>query len=509
MTRIVIRLALVIALILFASASPFADEIQRGPNPPFGSMTRFPFDAVNDANLNVHFAIPVVAKGVTEFGPTSENLISSIDLPDGSSYQFTYEQTPGSSGSVTGRLASISLPTGGEISYAYSGSNNGITCDYAITPKLTRTSPDGTWTFSYSENGTEWMDTVTDSAGNSTDYDFQLAQISDGYTDSAYETQRTIYQGSSVLETINTCYNGASSPCTGTTVNWPLTKVSSTISWPSGQTSETATSYNTCALPTEVDEYGYGNGSVGGLVRKTLTSYASLGNNIEDRPSSVAIYASGASNPSSQTSYGYDQGSVTTTSGTPQHVSISGSRGNLTTTTYLVTSSSTISTTATYYDTGTVKTSTDSKGNQTSYAYGTSSCGNSFATSITMPLSLSRSQTWNCNGGLIASSTDENGQTTNYSYDLMNRPAETTYPDGGWKLINYTSENQIDTYTGITTTTPSTSCASCEHDQENLDGLGRQVSKILVSDPEGQTTTSTAYDSLGRVQKRSNSVSDT
>lgn len=277
-----------------------------------------------------------------------------------------------------------------------------------------------------------------------------------------------------------------------------------TTAWPSGQTSQTVTNYNTYGSPTEVDEYGYGSGAVGSLVRKTLTSYASLGNHINDHPSSVAVYASGASNPSSQTTYTYDQGSVTATSGTPQHISVTGSRGNATTTTYSITSSSTISTTATYFDTGTVQTATDSNSNQTTYGYSGTSCGNSFATSITMPLSLSRSQTWNCNGGLIASSTDENGQITNYSYDFMNRPSQTNYPDGGWNLMSYTGANQQDTYTGITDTTPSTSCTSCSHTQKNLDSLGRESTSVLVSDPEGQTTTSTSYDSLGRTQKRSN-----
>jgi hypothetical protein len=61
-------------------------------------------------------------------GTTSANLVSEIDLPDASKYSFAYEQTPGYSGFVTGRLASVTLPTGGKISYTYTGSNNGIVC---------------------------------------------------------------------------------------------------------------------------------------------------------------------------------------------------------------------------------------------------------------------------------------------------------------------------------------------------------------------------------------------
>src|SRR5947199_1386782 len=35
--------------------------------------------------------------GITEYGPASGNLISEIDLPDGTKYTFSYELTPGSS----------------------------------------------------------------------------------------------------------------------------------------------------------------------------------------------------------------------------------------------------------------------------------------------------------------------------------------------------------------------------------------------------------------------------
>lgn len=84
--------------------------------------------------------------GVTEYGPKSNALVSSIQLPDGSQYQFTYETTPGSctplsgtysSNCVTGRIASVAQPTGGVITYTYSGGSNGIESD-GSTAGLTR-----------------------------------------------------------------------------------------------------------------------------------------------------------------------------------------------------------------------------------------------------------------------------------------------------------------------------------------------------------------------------------
>lgn len=427
------------------------------------------------------------------------SLVDRITLPDNTFYQFAYEPTPGNPGDVTGRLASVTLPAGGTISYTYTGPNNGLICADGTAAGLTRTTPDGTWTYTRAIGpGAASTTTISDPQGNQTVIQFQ----------GTYETERQVYSGSSssgtLLDTVYTCYNGASYPCNSTAITLPITQTAKTNSWASGQTAQTVSSYNAYGLTTEVDEYGYGNGSPGALVRKTTTTYASLGNNINDRPSQVSVYAAGATNPTSQTSYTYDQGSVTSTSGTPQHVSVSGSRGNATTTSYLVSPSTTIGYTATYYDTGTVNTSADSNNNNTTYTYGTSSCGNSFPTTISLPLNLSRSKTWNCNGGLIASQTDENGQVASFSYDLMNRPIQTDLPDGGWKLTTYTGANQRDTYTGITDTTPSSSCTSCKHDQLNLDSQGRPSTTILVNDPEGQTTSSTAYDSLGRVQKRSN-----
>ena len=63
-----------------------------------------------------------------EYGPVSTSLVNTISFPDGSAYQLSYEPTPGNTANVTGRLASVTLPAGGVIQYAYSGGSNGIVC---------------------------------------------------------------------------------------------------------------------------------------------------------------------------------------------------------------------------------------------------------------------------------------------------------------------------------------------------------------------------------------------
>src|SRR5260370_9474433 len=80
---------------------------------------------------------------MAEYGPPSNSLVSEIDLPDGSKYSFTYEPTPGVSGHVTGRLASVTLPTGGAITYTYTGGSSGnITCADGSASGLQRYTPD-------------------------------------------------------------------------------------------------------------------------------------------------------------------------------------------------------------------------------------------------------------------------------------------------------------------------------------------------------------------------------
>ncbi len=106
-------------------------------------------------------------------------LVTSIVLPDNTQYSFTYEATPGTctpySGTTctTARLASITLPTGGAITYSYSGgSNNGILWSGSAAT-LTRTTPDGTWTYAHSESGTAWTTLITDPQSNQTNINFE------------------------------------------------------------------------------------------------------------------------------------------------------------------------------------------------------------------------------------------------------------------------------------------------------------------------------------------------
>jgi RHS repeat-associated protein len=446
--------------------------------------------------------------GISEYGPTSGvYLVSEIDLPDhavnsSDKFTFTYETTPGHSGNVTGRLASVTLPTGGTIMYSYSGGSNGIVCADGSTATLERSTPDtgsNYWTYAHSEPGAStWATTVTDPQGNQTLLNFQ----------GIYLTERQIYQGSStsgtLLKTVLNCYNGSTpsgSPatCNSATITLPMSSKATYTIWPGSPTmeSEVVQSYNTTSgLGTETDEYAYGSGAPGSLVRKTVTSYASLSNGILNAASQVTVY-NGSGSVVAETVNTYDQGTPTTTSGTPQHTTFSGSHGNLTTTQLYVTSSTYLTKTYTYYDTGNVNVTTDTNGGQSTYSYGSGSCGNSFPTTVTEPVgSMTHTMTWNCTGGIETSATDENGQTTYYDYATNGYfwvPDYTKDPEGNKTTFAYTGLSSVESALNFNGTTSTVDILS------TADALGRpHLSQVKESQSSSTyDTTETDYNSDG------------
>jgi RHS repeat-associated protein len=437
--------------------------------------------------------------GITDYGTNgnmSANLVSEIDLPDGSKYSFGYEPTPGHSGFVTGRLASVTLPTGGTISYTYLGGNNGIVCADGSTATLTRTTTTdgGTWTYAHSESGTAWTTLITDPQGNQTNMNFQ----------GIYETQRQVSQlingSQSLLRQWTTCYNTNTSSCNTTAITLPITQRNVTDQYgASGPQCQHIYKYNSVGGLFEQDDYDYPSGTT--LLRKTLITYASLGNITAFRQQVTVQNGSGTT--VSQTNYNYDETTPTATSGIAQHTSVGGSRGNLTSINYPV---SGLTSHFTYYDTGSPNTSQDVNTATTTYNYGTdntANCQMAFPISVSEPLNMSRSMNWNCTGGVMTQLKDENGQTTglstNYTWNdpYFWRPANVLFPDGGETDWTYNS------LTSFKTTTKMNSSQSIVTTQL-LDGLGRSKEQQLNSDPEGVVYADTTYDALGRVYTVSN-----
>jgi len=408
---------------------------------------------------------------------------ASVSLPDGSSLSFTFEPTSPGSSNITGRLQSITLPTLGKITYAYSGGTNGINCSDGSTPILKRTTPDGTWTYVHTppvSGSTISTTTITDPSGNRTSLTFS----------GNYETQRLVYQSSgktlTLAETILTCYNGNFTNCASTSVSTPITRVDRYRTITGGKTALSETFFNGVGMVTQQNEFGYGVNTgaapTGAPLRATETTYATIsGINpyIQDRPSCVQVTAGASplvcstvtSNTISITNYlNYD------------------SKGNVGTIEQWVGGSSHLSRSFTYNSNGTVATSTDVNGTVTSPAYnGTGGCNGVLPTSTTAG-GLTTSYVWDCNGGVMTQISDANSQPVQFGYDMMWRVTSVTDPQGNIRNTKYTpaatsTPATVETYLNFPTPTPTSTVDSLDI----LDGLGRLAESEKRTAP-GATT---------------------
>jgi RHS repeat-associated protein len=454
-------------------------------------------------------------------------LVDAITYPDGSAYHFTYLLD--ANGAVVvpvgGQtyLASLTLPSGGIISYTYPGGVSGSspTCP-AWIPSLTRTTSDGTTTYTRTVTAnssapcgiTASFTNIAKASGDQANIyfvipqhyavipDYNLKRADTGWfldSGKTMETKRVEYDHSNLstpIRTTTSCYNGTTGDCTSVVFNEPVTQLVVTTTLDNGQTSKNVTQYTGVSLPTEVDEYDFGASS---LTRKTVTSYASLGNNISDRPASVIVYDN-AGNTVEKTTYSYDETTPSPMT-LPGHTTVSGSRGNPTNVyRWLVSTNQSFRTQYTYDDAGQVTATTDPNGNVTSYNYDTAT--DAYRTKITRPTTNSVTHVstfvYGPNSGGVTSAYDENNQLTSYKYDSMFRPSSITYPDGGQTTFSYTPTSRTTNrlqQTGVWVT-----------NIEQTDGYGRTARTQVTSDPDCATgdKTDTTYDVLGRVYTVSN-----
>jgi RHS repeat-associated protein len=432
----------------------------------------------------------------SDFGPYSAWLPSSISMPDGSSYGITYEPTPGYPNSVTGRIAKITLPTGGSISYSFTGGSHGIDCQTSqYVPILTRTltNSDGStavWKYDGQTLAAPQV-LVTDPYNNDTVYTFGAAIPNYGELNSGFESQKLIYSGShstgTLLKTVVTCYNGnttncaTTSPMGGSIITEKDTTTTIAGMSTSSQSKQTLTF---TGLLTRDREYDFGASTP--TIDRTVSygSYSggsclSLGATINNRVC-TDVTKNGTGTVLTQTNNSYD------------------ANGNLTTESSLVSGSTYLTKSSTHNANGTVATATDVNGAQSTPTYG--ACNGLMPTSIAEPLSLSISMTWDCNGGVMTAKTDENGQTiyTNYfvnsSADPFYRPLQTK--DALGNITNFTySVNSTESAMLFN------SGASTVDVLTTFDGFGQAIDTQKRQAPGSANwdTVSTAYDLMGRV----------
>lgn len=476
----------------------------------------------------------------------AKNFVQSVVVYNGSSWTaspaWTFEyvdRDPGDSSSINyGSLTKITFPTGGSISYAYSrwalcnGDNIVVPVSRGVISRTVNAN-DGSGPHITTYNGSTVVNgslvpVETDPAGNET-----LHTITGlGGSCSYYETQTQFYQGThasgTLLKTVQTDYmyqpNNLDVVGDGTTTVINVLPTRVTTTWPNNKITKVEKDYDSqlslvfngfftesFGNVTEMREYDYGTGVPGALLRKTDYTYLAFTNssyrtaNMIDRVASVTVY-NGSGTQVSQTTYGYDEGTLSASGVTTNHVSLpTGTlRGNQTSVhRWLNTTGGTLNTTTAFYDTGMPYQVTDPGGHVTTLAYSSANAG-AYVTQTTMPTTNSPnnsahviSGTYDFNTGLLASFTDQNSQTTNYNYDPLWRISSANFPGGGQTTFNYPDLLTIERVqlmaTGIST-----------DGFFHFDGLGREIRRISAND---ETTpwdqVDTCYDVRGSVRFKS------
>lgn len=460
-------------------------------------------------NIRTNFS----CSGITEYTASNVNLPVSVQLPNGTQYAISYETTPGYQGYVTGRISKIILPAGGYVQYEWGTTNDGVSCSDGSTLNITRTVSDGTNTntWQYSRSCSAPACTVTETLPQMP-YDSAANQIVDTFMN-GLQTQEEIYQGNTsggtLLETIDTTWKPNSAT--------PATR---TVVLPNNQQSEVTTNYDNYSNLLERDEYDWGNGAPGPLVRKTVNTYLSSSayqnEGIVNRLQTSVVY-NGSGTIVAQTQYEYDNYTAgISASGAVQHDANYGTgfttRGNVTAVKrWRSQDSSWMTTRFQYDDAGNVVSSTDPAGRTTTFSYAdswanttcTPSGGNgaAYTTAITNALNQTAATSqYNSCTGTAASVTDANNQVTSFTYDSFGRLLQKTVPGGGQTTVTY-----ADTATPPTATTSVKLSGTSNATSEVVyDGLGRVIQSQTTSDPAGTDYVDTTYDPLGRAYTLSN-----
>ena len=322
-----------------SAGSSFTDTLGVTALTVTGSSPRtftYPIPSQNNSPASASATITYVAATVqTNFQCTgigeylsggSVNLVSRITLADGTYYAFTYEPTPSVQGAVTGRLASITLPTGGTISYGYTGgcssAGAGINADGTVGA-LIRTTTDGTRSYTRAPTTGGTSTTVQDEKNNQSVYNFVADS---GGLGRFLETHRKVYQNSASgtpLLDRTTCYNGAANPnCDNQSLSLPVTEADLTESYNGISPTLSKNGYDASgSLLTSSAIY---NGTT--LLQSTTASYNLLGE------MTATSSADGSGNTFAFSYLNYDESTPVATSGLPNHLAVTGTRGNLTST---------------------------------------------------------------------------------------------------------------------------------------------------------------------------------
>src|SRR5882672_9033312 len=514
-------------------------------------------------SLSTHFNITVPSYGLIIENAETRQKVTSIVLPNGKSYSFQYE-TNGYGG-----ISRIDFPTGAFVTYVWdTWADAQRSYRYVTSRTLNVDGQVYTWNFSRGacDGGTfypceAYAVTVTDPLLNQQVY----------HADHGSVTSAKIYNGTAAgtpLRQIDVAYLVLKGYRSGTDETGRLpTRITTTLDGSVSSKIEydyetltypyqTCTSWIDCSYNgpysgtwqtsrgnvTEIREYDWGQGSPGGLIRRTKKTSLHDPN---AKPSTASTYLSlnivnkvltdticdgivpcaGTGDQAAKTQYEYDNyvpsgadaNPLLSTSGAAQHdyTNFSTSviyRGNATRVKrWRNTDSTLLTTTYQYDDLGNIHLIRDPLTHTTSFSY-TDSFANSFCSlptgkngqawvsQVTNALSQNLQVARYPCTGLVQAHKNQNDINasragTTYTYDLLGRPTQKNLPDGGQVATAYNDVPPVSsTSTTKITTTPLTNHVITTIE----DGLGRQRKTQLSSDPDGTTYTRTAYDALGR-----------
>jgi RHS repeat-associated protein len=430
-----------------------------------------------------------------------EPLPTAITFPDSTSLGLAWEPTPGYLADRTGRLAQITMRDGSStVSFNYNptaSNNDGLNCTYLVPNSMTRTTSDGTVTYtwtSFTNGGTNYGNYTTklDSSQNKTVYTF-TGLSSNGVkpiptVQALTEVQYFHNTGTIASPTYSStadrtniyCYNTSSpivASCQYGVMTMPITEVDVFTAFAGQGTnySRRQTMYDGYGNVTYVAQYDFGSGSPSSATATSFGSWTGstcvpVGNNINDKPCQITV-TSGTSTIS-VTRFAYN------------------SHGNLLTTYVSPNGGSTFLSNATansYNSNGTPSALYDVANNKTTYAYSSSGyvgCGTAciqypFPTTITnIGTGLTELASYNAIGGVKLNDVGPNGttQTTTYSYqencgsvaDPWWRVGSVTDPSGNIVCKAYSADS-------VATTLSFNSGVSVNNTVTTMDGYGRTI----------------------------------
>lgn len=505
------------------------------------------------------------------------HVMNKVALPNGTSYLISY-QLPDGTTNPFGEPTKITFPTGGYVRYVYQTLPS---FDYYLVDGLgpcfftafvdsrrvveRDVSVDGVteqkWQYAYQyiSASNTYTTTVTDPMGNVTVHTFDAVGL--------HELSTEVRNGAStVIRRVTNTWASDNGPvqalqarpitnvrggnCTGPLYtfdfrNYRITNTTIALV-DTNQVSQKSTTFDSYSYqvdtndngvpvtytdtrmnPVEVDEYDFGNGVVGPLLRKTTYGYLHdsnsnyLSRHIWDRVTLRQVFdnasntCKGVAQPCAKTQFAYDSTTLMPASGAVQHdytdyPSTMTFRGDQTQIQrWRNTDGALLTTTQTFDELGNLRQIVDPLGNPpTTFSYsdswstqpGGGSCApaggtaQALVTTTSNSLAQATTKTYYSCQSLVASTTDPNLASTSYFYDDIQRLVGVTLPNGAHSSMIY---NDTSLPASATLTEPITALLN-KVTTEVFDGLGRVTQSKLTSDPQGATYSVITYDALGR-----------